>query len=247
MAENNNKLTISNLSVSVENKQVLNNISLNIKSGEIHLLLGPNGSGKSTLLNSLMGIDIYKLNQGEVKYNDEVISTLPIDQRAKKGIFLGLQNPTEIPGVPTKDLILASLNALGKPMSVVKFAIKFDKEAADFGLDPNFAFRNINVGFSGGEKKKLEIIQLIFTDPNFALLDEIDSGLDIDALAVVGQKIQEMSNKGMGFLLVTHKTELLKFITPTHVHLLVKGSIVKEGGSELLDEVFNEGYSKYAA
>jgi Fe-S cluster assembly ATP-binding protein len=239
------KLCINDFSVDIAKKSVLHGINLTIDSGKIHLLIGPNGSGKSTLLNSILGNPTYQVTNGTLSFDDQNINELSTDQRARLGIYLGMQNPTEIPGVPNSDLIRSALTANNKTINVVKFAFEFEKLALEMGLDPSFAFRSVNEGFSGGEKKKNEIIQLSFLEPKIALLDEIDSGLDIDSIKKVAIKLQSLVDKGLGLLLVSHQYELLKYLNVTDVHVIIKGSIVKNGSKELLEDIFKNGFKQY--
>ncbi|MDL2212247.1 Fe-S cluster assembly ATPase SufC [Erysipelotrichaceae bacterium OttesenSCG-928-M19] len=236
-------LKIENLHVSVEDKQILKGINLVVNTNEFHAIMGPNGNGKSTLLLAIMGHPKYQIDQGDIYLDDTKITELSVDERARLGIFLGMQYPTEVSGVTNSDFLRAALNAQSdKPVSVFKFAKELDNQVAKLEMKPDLAFRYLNEGFSGGEKKRNEILHMKMLKPKFALLDEIDSGLDVDALKIVSDAINEMKSENFGCLIVSHYERLFEMVTPTHVHILVDGKIVKSGGYELVQKIDQEGY-----
>ena len=219
-------LKIENLHVSIDDREILKGIDLTINTGEIHALMGPNGNGKSTLLSAIMGNPKYQVTKGSIYLDGQNVLEMTVDERSKAGIFLGMQYPQEIPGVVTSDFLRAALNAhQEKPVSLFKFIKELDKNIADLKMDENLAHRYLNEGFSGGEKKRNEILQMKLLKPKFALLDEIDSGLDVDALKIVSDY-----------------ERLFELVPPTHVHILVDGKIVLSGGQELIDRIDKEGY-----
>ena len=236
-------LKIENLHVSVGEKEILKGINLTINTGETHAIMGPNGNGKSTLLSAIMGHPKYTITKGNIYLDDQDVIQMSVDQRSKAGIFLGMQYPQEIPGVTTSDFLRAEVNAhQEKPVSLFKFIRELEKNVADLKLDENLAHRYLNEGFSGGEKKRNEILQMKLLQPKFALLDEIDSGLDVDALRVVSEAINSMRNDDFGCVMVSHYERLFELVKPTHVHVLVKGQIVMTGGYELVEKIDSEGY-----
>ena len=236
-------LKIENLHVSVGEKEILKGINLTINTGETHAIMGPNGNGKSTLLSAIMGHPKYTITKGNIYLDDQDVIQMSVDQRSKAGIFLGMQYPQEIPGVVTSDFLRAALNAhQEKPVSLFKFIKELDKNIADLKMDENLAHRYLNEGFSGGEKKRNEILQMKLLKPKFALLDEIDSGLDVDALKIVSEAINDMKSESFGCVMVSHYERLFELVPPTHVHILVDGKIVLSGGQELIDRIDKEGY-----
>ena len=239
-------LQIKNLKAKIDNKEILKGLNLNIKPGEVHAIMGPNGSGKSTLSNVLSGKKGYTVT-GEVKYFNENLLDLEIEERAHKGIFLAFQYPLEIPGVNTNIFLKTSLNAIRKAKGEKEFdAIEFLKlvkqKAAELKFDEKILSRQLNVGFSGGEKKKNEILQMSILNPKLSILDETDSGLDIDALKIVSEGVNALRSKESSFLIITHYQRLLDYIKPDFVHVLINGKIVKSGGSELALELEKKGY-----
>lgn len=240
-----NTLKIKNYSVSIEDKQILKNISLEVKSGEVHVIMGPNGTGKSTLLTSLMGHPLYTVESGEVYLNQQNILEMPTDERSRYGLFLAFQTPTEIPGVKNVDILReVVLQKTQKDFKLFDFINEVEKATQELGLSKEFVFREANVGFSGGEKKRNEIIQLKVLKPKFALLDEIDSGLDVDALECVGKAIlKEVKTNNLGVIIVTHYERILKYIKPNFVHILLNGKIVKTGDATLIEKINKEGYA----
>jgi len=248
-----NLLDIQNLQVEVEGKKILQDLSLQIKSGEIHAVMGPNGSGKSTLCNALMGHPKYAVVSGDALLNGESLITLSPDKRAQKGLFLAFQYPKEVPGVTFGNFLRLASNNLKRANSPEFAAIgpaQYFKVAAEhmseLQMDKKFVGRSLNMGFSGGEKKRAEIVQMLALEPKIALLDEIDSGLDVDALKTVAEGIQKAYEKlGMGVLLITHYQRILNYIKPDFVHIMIDGRIVKSGDASLVLEIEKEGYAKY--
>ena len=241
-------LEIKNLQVSINNKLILKGLNLSIKPGELHAVMGPNGSGKSTLANVLSGKSGYKIS-GTLNFEGKNLKEIPIEERAQKGIFLAFQYPLEIPGVNTNNFLKTSLNSIRKArgekeIDTLSFLKMVKEKASELGIDENFLSRQLNVGFSGGEKKKNEILQMKILDPNFSILDETDSGLDIDALRIVANGVNSSRNKKKSFLVITHYQRLLNYIKPDFVHVLSDGKIVKSGCSELAEELEKTGYKK---
>ena len=239
-------LKINNLKAKVDNKLILDGLNLNIKSGEIHAIMGPNGSGKSTLANVLSGKKGYKIS-GSVLYEDKDLFKLDIEERAQKGLFLAFQYPLEIPGVNTSNFLKTSLNAIRKSngkkqLDALEFLKVVKSKAAALKIDEKILNRQLNVGFSGGEKKKNEILQMSLHEPKMAILDETDSGLDIDALKIVADGVNTLRDKERSFLIITHYQRLLDYIKPDFVHVLMKGKIAKTGCSELANELEKVGY-----
>ena len=240
-------LNIKDLYTAVENKKILEGLSLNVKAGEVHAIMGPNGSGKSTLANILAGKDGYQVTKGSVLYEDKNLLELSPEERARKGVFLAFQYPVEIPGVNNIYLLKAALNAIrkhkGEPeldamefMSLVKEKMKLVQ------MNEDLLTRSVNEGFSGGEKKRTEVFQMAILEPKLAILDETDSGLDIDALRIVAEGVNSLRNEERAFILVTHYQRLLNYIKPDYVHVLGKGKIIKSGGPELALELEEKGY-----
>ena len=239
-------LQLQNLKASVNNKAILNGLNLEIKSGEVHAIMGPNGSGKSTLANILSGKSGYDIS-GSLKYDGKNLHEIPIEERAQKGIFLAFQYPLEIPGVNTTNFLKTSLNSIRKAKGEKELdtlnLLKLIKEkASELNIDEKFLSRQLNVGFSGGEKKKNEILQMKLLEPKLAILDETDSGLDIDALRIVADGVNSHKNKNNAFLIITHYQRLLDYIKPDFIHVLSKGKIVKTGCAELGQELEKTGY-----
>jgi len=241
-------LNINNLSAKIENKQILNGLNLDIKAGEIHAIMGPNGSGKSTLANVLSGKKGYKIS-GNIKYQNKDLFKLDIEERAHKGLFLAFQYPLEIPGVNTSNFLKTSLNAIRKSngkkeLDALEFLKIVKKKVTELKIDEKILNRQLNVGFSGGEKKKNEILQMSLYEPKMVILDETDSGLDIDALKIVANGVNTLRDKDRSFLIITHYQRLLEYIKPDFVHVLMEGKIAKTGCSELALELEKAGYAK---
>ena len=239
-------LDIENLKASVEGKKILNGFDLKIKPGEVNAIMGPNGSGKSTLANVLSGRKGYKI-EGKVSYEGKDLLEIPIEERAQKGIFLAFQYPTEIPGVNTNNFLKTSLNTIRKyrgkkELDSIEFLKLVKEKSKKLKIEEKILTRQLNVGFSGGEKKKNEILQMTILEPTLAILDETDSGLDIDALRIVSDGVNSLRNKNRSFLIITHYQRLLDYIKPDFVHVLVKGKIVKTGCSDLAKELEKDGY-----
>ncbi len=236
-------LIIKDLYVTVGEKEILKGINLTINTGEIHAIMGPNGNGKSTLLSTIMGHPKYVVTQGEILLDGQDVLSMSVDERARAGLFLGMQYPQEIPGVTNSDFLKSAINSrLEKPISLFKFIRTLDKNIEELEMDPNLAHRYLNEGFSGGEKKRNEILQMKLLQPKFALLDEIDSGLDVDALRVVSDAINSMRGENFGCVMVSHYERLFELVPPTHVHVLVAGKVVLEGGYEVIEKIDKEGY-----
>lgn len=238
-------LEIKDLHVSIEDKEILKGVNLTVNTGEVHAIMGPNGTGKSTLSSAIMGHPTYEVTQGEVLLDGVNILELDVDERAKAGLFLAMQYPSEITGVTNADFMRSAINAKreeGQEINLMQFIKKLDKQMDFLDIDKDMAQRYLNEGFSGGEKKRNEILQLMMLEPKFAILDEIDSGLDIDALKVVSKGINEMRGEDFGALMITHYQRLLNYITPDKVHVMYGGKVVKSGGPELAKRLEEEGY-----
>jgi Fe-S cluster assembly ATP-binding protein len=237
---------VENLHVSVEGREILRGVDLTIYRGEVHALMGRNGSGKSTLANALMGHPKYQVSQGSIRLDGEDLLALPPDERARRGVFLGFQNPTAIPGVATGNFLRAALKAVrgGEAINAVQFRKELNQHLQALKMEPAFATRSLNEGFSGGEKKRAEVLQLAMLKPCLAVLDEPDSGLDIDAVRVVSDGVNEVHERQpeMGILLITHYQRILNYIKPDKVHVMANGRIVESGGPELVQRLENEGY-----
>lgn len=240
-------LTIKNLHAGVEDKEILKGVNLTINAGEVHAIMGPNGSGKSTLAQVLAGRSDFEVTSGEVAYNGENLVELEPDERAAKGIFMAFQYPVEIPGVTTAYFLRSAVNAIRKANDLPEVdAMDFMKLVKEkmkmLGLDDSFLNRSVNEGFSGGEKKRNEVFQMAVLEPKMCILDETDSGLDIDALKVVSDGVNALRTPERGILIITHYQRLLNYIIPDFVHVMVNGQIVKSGGKELALELESKGY-----
>tara|TARA_B100001063_G_scaffold245176_1_gene280049 strand:- start:543 stop:1274 length:732 start_codon:yes stop_codon:yes gene_type:complete len=241
-------LKINNLKTSVNDKMILNGVDIHIKHGEVHAIMGPNGSGKSTLANVLSGKKGYE-NSGEIVFDGENLNDISIEERAQKGMFLAFQYPLEIPGVNTNNFLKTSLNTVRKAkgekeLDTLTFLKLVKEKSKELGIEEKFLSRQLNVGFSGGEKKKNEILQMKLLEPKLSILDETDSGLDIDALRIVADGVNTSKNKDNAFLIITHYQRLLDYIKPDFIHVLSKGKIIKTGNSDLGIELEKSGYSK---
>jgi Fe-S cluster assembly ATP-binding protein len=243
-------LEIKNLHVSVGNREILKGISLSLNGGEVHAIMGPNGTGKSTLSNVIAGRAGYDVTQGEVLLDGQDVFAMAADERARAGIFLAFQYPVEIPGVSTSSFLKTAINAKRraegkKEIDAMEFLKLVKAKTKALGMADDMIKRPLNVGFSGGEKKRAEVLQMTLLEPRVAILDETDSGLDIDALKVVSDGVNALRREDRAFLVITHYQRLLDYIVPDHVHVLVHGKIAVSGGKELALELEAEGYAKY--
>jgi Fe-S cluster assembly ATP-binding protein len=239
-------LKVKDLKASVEDKDILKGVNLEIKGGEIHAIMGPNGTGKSTLSQVIMGHPKYEVLGGEVTMNDEDILEMEVDERAQAGLFLAMQYPSEIPGVTNSDFLRMSKRARlaegAKEQSLIKFIRELDETIETLNMNPDMAHRYLNEGFSGGEKKRNEILQMLMLKPEIAILDEIDSGLDVDALRIVAAGVNSMRSQDFGCLIITHYQRILDYIKPDFVHVMMQGRIVKSGDISLMEKIDTEGY-----
>jgi Fe-S cluster assembly ATP-binding protein len=236
---------IDGLKATVEGKEILKGLSLTIKGGEVHAIMGPNGTGKSTLASTIMGHPKYEVTDGSISLNGEDVLEMAVDERARAGLFLAMQYPSEITGVTNADFLRSAINARrgeGNEISLIKFIRQMEAKMKELEMNPEFMHRYLNEGFSGGEKKRNEILQMLLLDPSLVILDEIDSGLDIDALRIVATGVNAMRSEERGFLIITHYQRLLNYIKPDFVHVMMQGRIVKSGGPELAERLENEGY-----
>lgn len=248
-AENHNRplLEVRNLHVSAGEVEILKGLDLTVNLGEVHAIMGPNGSGKSTLTNVLAGRPDYQVTEGEVLYAGKDLLAISPDERARGGIFLAFQYPVELPGVRNREFLKAALDAVRehrglKKLSVREFNKMFQEKVREVEMDPNLMKRSVNEGFSGGEKKRNEILQMAILDPELAVLDETDSGLDIDALKIVARGVNQFRSPSKAIVLVTHYQRILNYITPDRVHVLIDGRLVRSGGRELALELESKGY-----
>lgn len=239
------KLAIKDLRVSIDDREILSGVNLEVKGGEVHAIMGPNGTGKSTLASAIMGHPRYEITGGEVTLDGQNVLEMEVDERARAGLFLAMQYPSEVSGVTNSDFLRSAINAKrgeGNEISLMKFIRQLDEKMALLDMDEKFAHRYLNEGFSGGEKKRNEILQMMMLQPRIAILDEIDSGLDIDALKVVAKGVNSMLSPDLGVLIITHYQRLLNYIKPDFVHVFMQGRIVKSGGPELAERLEAEGY-----
>jgi Fe-S cluster assembly ATP-binding protein len=242
------QLEVDGLRVSVEGKEILHGVDLRVPVGEVHALMGPNGSGKSTLAYTLAGHPKYTVTGGAARFDGEDLLALTPDKRARLGLFLSFQYPTAIPGVTTVNFIRASLRSLGRELPARDFIKRLGEEMDALKIDPSFRARYINDGFSGGEKKRAEILQLAMLEPRLAILDETDSGLDVDALRTVAEgvhRVMQRKERRMGVLLITHYCRILDYLTPDRVHILHQGQVILSGGPELAQQVERDGYDPF--
>ncbi len=239
------KLQIIDLHVSVEGKEILKGVNLELNTGEFHVIMGPNGTGKSTLSATIMGHYKYTVTKGQILLDGEDVLKMTVDERSRKGLFLAMQYPSEITGVTNSDFIKTAMHARlkeGETLPLIKFIRALDKACEELKMREDLPHRYVNEGFSGGEKKRNEILQMKLLRPKFAILDEIDSGLDVDALRIVGENVNNMKSSEFGTLIITHYERLLDYIDADYVHILMNGKIVKSGGLELMKKVDEEGY-----
>ena len=242
----NKLLEIKNLHVNVEDKEILKGIDLTINKGEIHVIMGPNGSGKTTKANAILSNPLYNKVEGNINFESEDITNLKTDEIARKGVFMSFQLPEEIPGISVTNFLKSAKGKItGKPTKVFEFKDELRKYMEELKMNPEYAGRSLNVGFSGGEKKKNEILQMLVLNPKLAILDETDSGLDVDAIRTVSKGIEMFKNENNAVLIITHNTKILKSLKVDYVHILVNGKIVKTGDQSLAAEIEEEGYSKY--
>ena len=239
-------LEINNLFANVGEKEILKGLNLKIKKGEVHVIMGPNGAGKSTLANVILNNPLYEKKDGNILFEGENINNLKTDEIAKKGIFMSFQSPEEIPGISVMNFLKYSrYNITGEPVKIFSFKEEIKKYMEELNINPKYMDRSLNVGFSGGEKKKNEILQMLVLNPKLAILDETDSGLDVDAIKIVSKGIEMFKNKDNAILIITHGTKILKELNVDYVHVLVDGKIVKTSSGELAEEIEEEGYRKY--
>ena len=240
-------LNITDLSVSVGEKAILDGVNLKVGKGETHVIMGPNGAGKSTLGNAIMGNPNYEITNGKIEFKDEDITAVSVSERAKKGLFLSFQNPIEIPGISLSNFIKNAFDTkTGTRSKLWQFRKDLEKKMDVLNMDYSYADRDLNVGFSGGEKKKAEILQLLMLKPDLAILDETDSGLDVDAVRTVSNGVKDFHDTTDGALIIiTHSTRILEALDIDYTHILVNGRIVKTGGPELVDEINKNGFEKY--
>ena len=237
-------LEIKDLHAGVEDKEILKGLSLSIGKGEVHVILGPNGSGKSTLMNVIMGHPKYEVTGGSLDFEGESIKELPTFERARRGLFLSFQTPEEIPGITLGTMIRTSMQAVsGKKVKLLPFRKELKARLEELKMKPEYAERYLNVGFSGGVKKRAEILQLLMLNPKLALLDETDSGLDVDAVQIVSEGVAKFHNDENSCIIITHNTRILEKLKVDRVHVLMNGKIVEEGGPELVDEINRRGFT----
>ncbi|NLC93556.1 MAG: Fe-S cluster assembly ATPase SufC [Treponema sp.] len=243
----NSLLEVKKINAGIEDKQLLHDLNLTINPGETHVLMGPNGAGKSSLGNTIMGNPVYKVSSGNILFNGEDITNEGTDVRAKKGLFMSFQNPIEIPGISLETFIRSSLQQkTGEHVKLFQFQKELKSYMELLNMDASYATRDLNVGFSGGERKKSEILQLLMLKPSLAILDETDSGLDVDAVRVVSKGIKTYQEQQNGALLIiTHSTKILESLKPDFTHILVKGHIVKTGDSSLISEINQKGFEEF--
>jgi len=238
-------LIIKDLHAEVDGKEILKGVDLEIKGGETHAIMGPNGTGKSTLASVVMGHPKFTVTKGSITLDGKDVLDMEVDERARAGLFLGMQSPAEVPGVTNSDFIKTAMNSRldeDKNVSLFKFILEYDKAVAELQMNEDLPHRYLNEGFSGGEKKRNEILQMKMLKPTIAILDEIDSGLDVDALKIVGENVTKMKSDNLGLLLITHYQRLLEYINADFVHVMMVGKIVKSGGIELMKKIDAEGY-----
>ena len=239
-------LEIRDLHAGVEGKEILKGLDLSINKGEVHVILGPNGSGKSTLMNIIMGHPKYEVTAGSMRFAAADLQAMKTFERARAGIFLSFQTPEEIPGITVENMLRTAKQAMtGAPVKILAFRKKLKAMMAELRMDPAYAERYMNVGFSGGEKKRNEILQLLMLEPKLALLDETDSGLDVDAVQIVSSGVSAFHNAENSCLIITHNTRILEKLSVDRVHVLMDGRIVEEGGAELADRLEDEGYDRF--
>lgn len=239
-------LEINDIHAEADKKEILKGLNLTVNKGEIHVIMGPNGAGKSTLMNVIMGHPKYKVTDGSIDFEGENITELKTNERAKKGIFLSFQSPEEVPGITVESLLRsARTESTGKPIKLLAFRRELKEKMELLEMNESYAERYLNVGFSGGEKKKNEIIQMLMLNPKLAILDETDSGLDVDAVKIVSKGISEFKNENNSILIITHNSKILQYLKPDFVHVLLDGKIVKTGDASLMDEINTKGFASF--
>ena len=242
----NKLLDIKNLEVSVEEKQILKDLNLEINAGEVHVIMGPNGAGKSTLGNAIMGHPKYEVEGGTIVFEGDDITDEKTDVRARKGIFLSFQNPEELSGITLDNFMRSAKSAvMEKPVTIMSHRKNLAAKMDTLSMNKEYGTRYLNVGFSGGEKKKSEILQMLMLEPKLAILDETDSGLDVDAVKIVSKGVEAFKNNDNALLIITHNTKILEFLPVDKVHILIAGTIVKTGGSELIDTINRDGFKSF--
>ena len=240
-------LEIKNLRASVDDKEILKGIDLTVGRGEVHVILGPNGGGKSTLMNVIMGHPKYEVTEGSITFDGENLLEIKTYERARRGIFLSFQAPEEIPGITVENMIRTAMQSMsGGKVKYLEFRKQLKAMMSELKMDPTYARRYMNVGFSGGEKKRSEILQLLMLNPKLALLDETDSGLDVDAVQIVSDGVAKFHNENNSCVIITHNTQILKSLTVDRVHVLLDGRIVKNGGADLVETVLEEGFGAFS-
>lgn len=238
-------LEIHDLKVSVEEKTILNGLNLTIGKGEVHVLMGPNGAGKSTLGNTIMGHPMYQVQGGSILFDGKDITNAPTNERAKAGLFLSFQNPEEVPGISLENFMRTSRGAVtGKPVKLFAYKKELQKRMDELHINPEYAERYLNVGFSGGEKKKAEILQMLMLEPKLAILDETDSGLDVDAVKIVSQGVEKFKNSSNSLLIITHNTKILEYLQVDYVHVLMGGKIIRTGDYSLVEQINESGFGQ---
>lgn len=239
-------LEIKDLKVSVDDNVILNGLNLSVGKGEVHVLLGPNGAGKSTLVNTIMGHPQYHVDKGTILFEGNDITHAPVNERAKAGLFLSFQNPEEVPGITLESFMRTSRNAVtGEPVKLFAYKKELRDKMDELNMGGEYASRYLNVGFSGGEKKKSEILQMLMLNPKLAILDETDSGLDVDAVRIVSQGVEKYKNSENSLLIITHNTKILEYLQVDTVHVLMDGRIVKTGGRGLIEEINESGFQQF--
>jgi Fe-S cluster assembly ATP-binding protein len=241
-------LEVKDIHAEVEGKEILKGLNLEIKKGEIHVIMGPNGAGKSTLVNIIMGHPKYEVTKGSVVFQGEDISDLKTEERAKKGIFLSFQTPEEVPGITVESFLRASKSAItGKPVKIMAFKRDLREKMAELKMDESYGSRYLNVGFSGGEKKKNEILQMMMLNPKLAILDETDSGLDVDAVKIVSNGVRQFKNEDNAILIITHNSKILESLDVDYVHVIQDGKVLKVGDDSLVAEINEQGFENIAS
>ncbi|MCE5286919.1 MAG: Fe-S cluster assembly ATPase SufC [Pelosinus sp.] len=241
-------LVIHDLHAAVDGKEILQGLNLEIRPGEVHVIMGPNGSGKSTLMNLIMGHPKYELTHGSIEFEGQDITKLKTDERARLGLFLSFQNPEEIPGITVENFLRTAKNSLsGQNVRVLAFKKELKEAMAALKMDPAYAARYLNVGFSGGEKKRNEILQMLLLNPKLALLDETDSGLDVDAVRIVSAGVSQFKNEKNAVLVITHNTKILKELQVDYVHVLIHGKIIERGDRSLIQKINEHGFAEWTA